>query len=78
MNTHGLPNDVLSNLDPFALVSWTGRKPFRRERSDSDSATTRQQIILLPVLDLLVYPFFRKIGFNFSPLRRVFAGFIFG
>lgn len=21
MNTHGLPNDVLSNLDPFALLS---------------------------------------------------------
>lgn len=21
MNTHGLPSDVLSNLDPFALVS---------------------------------------------------------
>lgn len=36
------------------------------------------QIILLPVLDILVYPFFRRIGFRFTPLRRVFAGFIFG
>lgn len=27
---------------------------------------------------MLVYPFFRRIGFRFTPLRRVFAGFIFG
>ncbi|GAA5979350.1 hypothetical protein JCM10908_002891 [Rhodotorula pacifica] len=54
MNTHGIPNDVLSNLDPFALI------------------------ILLPVLDLLVYPALRKAGIRFSPLRRVFAGFVFG
>ncbi|BFZ60054.1 hypothetical protein YB2330_001076 [Saitoella coloradoensis] len=54
MNTHGLPNDVLSNLDPFALI------------------------ILIPVCDLLVYPALRKAGIRFSPIRKIFAGFLTG
>ncbi|GAA5973688.1 hypothetical protein JCM11641_005080 [Rhodosporidiobolus odoratus] len=54
MNTHGIPNDVLSNLDPFALL------------------------ILIPILDLLIYPALRKAGINFSPVKRIFAGFMCG
>ncbi|GAA6038522.1 hypothetical protein JCM8097_004610 [Rhodosporidiobolus ruineniae] len=54
MNTHGLPNDILNNLDPFALI------------------------ILIPIMDLVIYPLFRKVGINFSPVKRMFAGFMFG
>ncbi|GAA5841611.1 hypothetical protein JCM9279_000706 [Rhodotorula babjevae] len=54
MNTHGLPNDVLSNLDPFALL------------------------ILIPLMDLFVYPALRRAGINFSPVKKIFAGFICG
>ncbi|GAA5924727.1 Ptr2p [Sporobolomyces koalae] len=54
MNTHGLPNDLLNNLDPLALI------------------------ILIPILDLFVYPALRRAGFNFSPIKKIFAGFMFG
>ena len=45
---------------------------------DSSNLDPFALIILLPVLDLLVYPALRKAGIRFSPLRRVFAGFVFG
>lgn len=54
MTVNGLPNEVVSNLDPFALV------------------------ILIPIFDLLLYPFLRRIGINFSPLKRITAGFFLG
>jgi POT family proton-dependent oligopeptide transporter len=54
MDTHGLPNDVLSNLDPFALI------------------------ILIPICDMFVYPFLRKMGINFTPIKKITFGFFFG
>lgn len=51
MELHGLPNDLIANLDPLAIL------------------------ILIPILDLFVYPLFRKVGINFSPLKRICAGF---
>ncbi|BGP13328.1 hypothetical protein JCM10213_001485 [Rhodosporidiobolus nylandii] len=54
MNTHGIPNDILSNLDPFALI------------------------ILIPIFDWVIYPTLRRYNINFSPVKRIFAGFIFG
>lgn len=54
MSTHGLPNDVLSNLDPLALI------------------------ILIPICDLFVYPALRKARINFSPIKRMTAGFLVG
>ncbi|KAG7095190.1 hypothetical protein E1B28_005967 [Marasmius oreades] len=54
MSTHGVPNDVLSNLNPFALI------------------------IIIPILDLLVYPAMRKAGIKFSALRRITCGFLCG
>ncbi|KIL56425.1 hypothetical protein M378DRAFT_172730 [Amanita muscaria Koide BX008] len=54
MVTNGLPNDVLSNLDPLALI------------------------IFIPIFDLFIYPFLRRIGINFTALRKILAGFITG
>jgi len=54
METHGLPNDVLSNLDPLALI------------------------ILIPVCDLVIYPFLRRMGLNFSALKKITLGFFTG
>lgn len=34
-------------------------------------------VILIPILDRFVYPGFRKLGFNFTPLKRMAAGFLF-
>ncbi|KAF9044140.1 peptide transporter PTR2A [Panaeolus papilionaceus] len=54
MSTHGLPNDVLSNLDPFALI------------------------ILIPICDVFIYPALRRMGLNFSALKKITLGFMTG
>jgi POT family proton-dependent oligopeptide transporter len=54
MELHSLPNDIVNNLDPFALI------------------------ILIPIFDWWVYPFMRKMGFNFTPIKRITTGFIVG
>lgn len=54
MVTNGVPNDVINNLDPFALI------------------------IFIPVCDILIYPFLRRVGINFTPLKKITAGFFFG
>ncbi|KAK0563784.1 hypothetical protein OC861_004630 [Tilletia horrida] len=33
-------------------------------------------IIIVPLMDLFFYPFLRKLGINFTPLKRVTTGFI--
>ncbi|KAL2819854.1 POT family-domain-containing protein [Aspergillus cavernicola] len=33
-------------------------------------------IIFIPIFDHVVYPFLRRIGINFTPLKRITAGFI--
>ncbi|KAL1943975.1 hypothetical protein VTO73DRAFT_3793 [Trametes versicolor] len=54
MVTNGIPNDVLSNLDPFALI------------------------IFIPIVDVFVYPGLRRLGINFTPLKRITLGFFLG
>ena len=54
MVTHGIPNDVINNLDPIALI------------------------IFIPICDLFVYPGLRRIGINFTPIKRITAGFLTG
>ncbi|MCJ1329988.1 hypothetical protein MMC10_006669 [Thelotrema lepadinum] len=54
MTLNGIPNDVLSNLDPFALI------------------------ILIPVFDGLIYPGLRKMGINFTPVKKIALGFFTG
>ncbi|KAF8174087.1 peptide transporter PTR2A [Pholiota molesta] len=50
MSLHGIPNDVLSNLDPFALI------------------------ILIPS----IYPGLRRMGLNFTALKKITLGFFTG
>lgn len=52
MRLDGLPNDLISNLDPIVLI------------------------LLIPVLDLLVYPGLRRRGIVFSPIKKITAGFV--
>ncbi|KAF5321053.1 hypothetical protein D9619_000104 [Psilocybe cf. subviscida] len=33
-------------------------------------------IILIPIFDYIIYPFLRKRGINFTPIKRIFAGFL--
>ncbi|KAI3331085.1 POT family protein [Ustulina deusta] len=50
----GVPNDVINNLDPIALL------------------------IFIPICDKILYPFLRKIGYNFTPIKKITAGFALG
>ncbi|OJT08248.1 hypothetical protein TRAPUB_858 [Trametes pubescens] len=54
MVTNSVPNDVISNLDPFALI------------------------LFIPIVDLFVYPGLRRLGFNFTPVKRIALGFFLG
>ncbi|POW23178.1 hypothetical protein PSHT_00396 [Puccinia striiformis] len=56
-------------------------------RSDGHSGTAKRYnsnldpfalIILIPICDLLIYPALRRAGINFSPIKRITAGFITG
>ncbi|KIV78558.1 hypothetical protein PV11_06203 [Exophiala sideris] len=51
MTLNGVPNDVVNNLDPFALI------------------------IFIPICDSFLYPGLRKLGFNFTPVKKITAGF---
>ncbi|KAJ5748777.1 uncharacterized protein N7511_010473 [Penicillium nucicola] len=51
MTLHGVPNDVVNNLDPFALI------------------------IFIPICDALLYPGLRKMGIQFTPIKKITAGF---
>lgn len=52
MRLNNIPNDVLTNLNPFSLI------------------------IMIPLLDTLIYPALRKMRINFTPIRRITAGYL--
>ncbi|PYH39769.1 putative MFS peptide transporter [Aspergillus neoniger CBS 115656] len=52
MQLHGVPNDIINNLDPLALI------------------------IFIPIMDQFVYPGLRKMGFHFTPIKRIYAGYL--
>ena len=54
MVTNGIPNDVINNLDPLALI------------------------IFIPIFDLFLYPGLRRMGIEFTPIKRITAGFLTG
>lgn len=50
----GVPNDVVSNLDPLALI------------------------IFIPIVDLFIFPALRKANIRFTPIKKIFTGFMLG
>ncbi|KAL5625509.1 hypothetical protein BROUX41_005569 [Berkeleyomyces rouxiae] len=50
----GLPNEIVSNLDPLALI------------------------IFIPICDMFFYPALRRWKIRFTPIRKIFAGFMAG
>ncbi|KIW99723.1 uncharacterized protein Z518_11136 [Rhinocladiella mackenziei CBS 650.93] len=51
MTLNGVPNDVVNNLDPFALI------------------------IFIPICDSFLYPGLRRLGFNFTAIKKITVGF---
>lgn len=75
MTLNGVPNDLFQNFDPIALiifipVSFTND---RQHFSFIDLDPYPSQI-----MDMLVYPGLRRIGFIAHPIFRIFLGFMFG
>lgn len=54
MTTNGVPNDVINNLDPLALV------------------------IFIPITAKWIYPLSERLGYRFTPIRKIFWGFMSG
>ncbi|KAH9478248.1 putative peptide transporter ptr2 [Psilocybe cubensis] len=54
MTLHGIPNDVVLNLDPLVLI------------------------VCIVLCDLFIYPALRRMGINFSALKKITAGFMAG
>jgi POT family proton-dependent oligopeptide transporter len=52
MTLNGVPNDVITNLNPISLV------------------------IFIPIVDNFLYPFLRKKGIKFTPIKRMALGFM--
>lgn len=52
MTLNGVPNDVITNLNPISLV------------------------IFIPLVDNFLYPFLRKKGIKFTPIKRMALGFM--
>lgn len=53
MELHGVPNDVIQNLNPISIV------------------------IMIPIFDYILYPGLEKMGFHFTPIKRMTTGFFF-
>jgi POT family proton-dependent oligopeptide transporter len=51
MELNGVPNDLINNLDPLALI------------------------IFIPIMDQFIYPGIRRMGFNFTPLKKIYVGY---
>ena len=76
METHGLPNDVLSNLNPFALIIFI--PVFDIFVRDWHSMWDWTGFVISLSLPVQVYPALRRAGINFSPLKKITAGFFTG
>ncbi|KAK5073493.1 hypothetical protein LTR64_007370 [Lithohypha guttulata] len=51
MTLNGVPNDVVNNLDPFALI------------------------IFIPICDQFLYPGLRRMGIQFTAIKKITVGF---
>lgn len=67
-------NQITNNLTSQAATMVTNGVP-NDVINNLDPLTL---IIFIPICDLFIYPGLRKIGINFSPIKRITAGFFTG
>lgn len=74
MKLNGTPNDLIQNLDPISIVVSIicGGVPLW----DSMLTYFRRLQIMIPIFDYVIYPALRRWGINFSPIKRIYAGFL--
>ena len=71
MNTHGLPNDVLSNLDPFALIIFIPICDLM-----VGEATSHSRDVGLNISQ--IYPALSRRGWELTALKKIAWGFTTG
>lgn len=71
MNTHGLPNDVLSNLDPFALIIFI---PICDLLVGCEPRLCRSNRLIVSQ----IYPALARKGWEFTALKKIAWGFATG
>lgn len=64
-------NQMLNNLTSQAATMKLGGVP----NDIINNFNPLALIIFIPIFDRLLYPFLRRIGINFTPLKRITAGF---
>ncbi|EAU29347.1 conserved hypothetical protein [Aspergillus terreus NIH2624] len=64
-------NQMLNNLTSQAATMDLGGVP----NDIINNLNSLSLIIFIPIMDWIVYPFFRRIGFKFTPIKRIAAGF---
>lgn len=74
MSTHGLPNDILSNLDPLALIIFI---PIFDLIVRYLSRFFYLHFTLI-MFHAQIYPGLRRLGVNFSALKKITGGFAAG
>lgn len=67
-------NQIVNNLTSQAAVMVTNGVP----NDVINNLDPLGLIIFIPICDLLVYPGLRKIGINFTPIKRITVGFLTG
>ena len=71
----GLPyNQIINNLTSQAAVMVTDGVP----NDVINNLDPLCLLIFIPICDLLVYPGLRKIGINFTPIKKITVGFLTG
>ncbi|KAL4802604.1 POT family-domain-containing protein [Aspergillus unguis] len=65
-------NQMLNNLTSQAATMELGGVP----NDIINNFNPLALIIFIPIFDRLLYPFLRRIGIHFTPLKRITAGFI--
>ncbi|KAL4915464.1 oligopeptide transporter [Aspergillus aurantiobrunneus] len=65
-------NQMLNNLTSQAATMRLGGVP----NDIINNFNPLSLIIFIPIFDRVIYPFLRRIGINFSPLKRITAGFV--
>ncbi|PYH95458.1 PTR2-domain-containing protein [Aspergillus ellipticus CBS 707.79] len=64
-------NQMLNNLTSQAATMRLGGVP----NDIINNLNPLSLIIFIPIMDQLVYPFLRRVGIKFTPLKRITAGF---
>lgn len=69
MTLHGTPNDLIQCV--LHCSTWGAFLIHLRRNLNPISI-----IVMIPIFDKIIYPFLRRRHINFSPIKRIYAGFL--